>query len=447
MIPSRVEPVRTLPPDLAKLKGGEEREFEIAPGVKMAFCWIPPGEATLGSPVTEPRRGSNEPEHEYVCKGFWMGKYSVTQQEYKALMGHNPSWFTPNTEKIKEAGIADTARFPVEQVTWYMCQAFATRMNFAGRRGQGFRRKAGSRCRTRTIGNMPAGAGKGISGRFTGATGRTEPNRIAAQATIPRANRGRTCDGRPKRVPMRRPRRTRGGCATWPATCGTGVRICMVRDPSSMPVAAALGTATPRTAARPTATGRSRRLFNTIWASASRSFPTSLRTNPPSSSAARRRWRSWPSRCRPTSPSTRAARRGVRDRGRCEDGLLLDSSGTATLGSPENEASAPRMNTPPVHPRSRHDNPEVTNSRKSFREVPLPAPVKVWGTAAVTRIADRFPRTIPVTSPCDKNLPRIGPFASGFHGESGFWRLRNCRRLPGGGPRCRPAAGSRLSSC
>ncbi len=32
---------------------GDERKFEIADGVKMTFCWIPPGEAQLGSPKTE----------------------------------------------------------------------------------------------------------------------------------------------------------------------------------------------------------------------------------------------------------------------------------------------------------------------------------------------------------------------------------------------------------
>jgi len=34
-------------------KPGEERAFEIAPGVKMNFCWMRPGRATLGSPATE----------------------------------------------------------------------------------------------------------------------------------------------------------------------------------------------------------------------------------------------------------------------------------------------------------------------------------------------------------------------------------------------------------
>ena len=97
-------------------KPGETREVEIAPGVKMTFCWIPPGTATLGSPESEKARANNEAEHEYTSKGFWMGKYEVTQAEWKAVMGDNPSIF--NGKKANEAKGMDTSRFPVEGVSW-----------------------------------------------------------------------------------------------------------------------------------------------------------------------------------------------------------------------------------------------------------------------------------------------------------------------------------------
>ena len=35
---------------VAERRLGEEWEFEIAPGVKMVMCWIPPGEFLMGSP-------------------------------------------------------------------------------------------------------------------------------------------------------------------------------------------------------------------------------------------------------------------------------------------------------------------------------------------------------------------------------------------------------------
>ena len=47
----------------AKLKGnrpGEAREFEIAPGVMMTFCWCPAGEFMMGSPPSEEGRESRE---------------------------------------------------------------------------------------------------------------------------------------------------------------------------------------------------------------------------------------------------------------------------------------------------------------------------------------------------------------------------------------------------
>jgi formylglycine-generating enzyme required for sulfatase activity len=127
--PPPAKPADELPTGLAGLKGGEEREIEIADGVKMIFCWIPPGEATLGSPVSETGRGSNEAEHRYECRGFWMGKYPVTQQEYQAVIGYNPSHFIPTNEQVKADGITDTSRFPVDKISWDECQAFAVRMN------------------------------------------------------------------------------------------------------------------------------------------------------------------------------------------------------------------------------------------------------------------------------------------------------------------------------
>src|SRR5580704_717282 len=52
------------PPKIAEIKPGEVRELEIASGVKMKFCWIPPGKAQLGSPQVE---------REYFTKHFLDG--------------------------------------------------------------------------------------------------------------------------------------------------------------------------------------------------------------------------------------------------------------------------------------------------------------------------------------------------------------------------------------
>jgi len=118
---------------LGQPKPGEERAFEIAPGVKMIFCWIPPGDAQLGSPkaerdeVLKQIKADKEPEWlaseaegirgKYRSKGFWLGKYEVTQQEWAALMdGKTPSKFKGD-------------RLPVEQISWDDCQELLTNIN------------------------------------------------------------------------------------------------------------------------------------------------------------------------------------------------------------------------------------------------------------------------------------------------------------------------------
>jgi formylglycine-generating enzyme required for sulfatase activity/TolB-like protein len=64
------------------------------------------GTFTMGSPTTEVDRGSSETQHQVTVGSFYMGKYEVTQREYQALMGTNPSRFKGDN-------------LPVENVTWY----------------------------------------------------------------------------------------------------------------------------------------------------------------------------------------------------------------------------------------------------------------------------------------------------------------------------------------
>lgn len=94
-----------------------EANFEIK-GVKFEFADIKGGTFVMGSPQTEPDREKDEAQHKVTLDGFYLGKYEVTQAQWKAVMGedNNPSSF-----------IADT--LPVEQVSWVMVQAFLTKLN------------------------------------------------------------------------------------------------------------------------------------------------------------------------------------------------------------------------------------------------------------------------------------------------------------------------------
>ena len=58
----------------------------------MEFVRVPAGSFVMGSPEDEEGRRSNEVQHEVrISRGFWMGKYEVTQGEWEAVMGANPS--------------------------------------------------------------------------------------------------------------------------------------------------------------------------------------------------------------------------------------------------------------------------------------------------------------------------------------------------------------------
>jgi formylglycine-generating enzyme required for sulfatase activity len=68
---------------------------------------ISEGVILLGSPLSEIGRDTDEVTHWVrVASSFYMGKYEVSQQEYRAVMGTNPSYFKGDT-------------FPVERITWF----------------------------------------------------------------------------------------------------------------------------------------------------------------------------------------------------------------------------------------------------------------------------------------------------------------------------------------
>ena len=54
------------------------------------MIWVEPGTFTMGSPVTEVGRQNDETEHNVtLTKGFYLGKYEVTQAQYEAVMTGN----------------------------------------------------------------------------------------------------------------------------------------------------------------------------------------------------------------------------------------------------------------------------------------------------------------------------------------------------------------------
>jgi len=97
---------------------GTPRTMVLGGGVTLVLVWIPPGEFLMGSPENEAGRDADEgPQIQVTFKdGFWLGKYEVTQAQWRAVMGTEPGRFKGD-------------RLPVEQVSWNDCQAFIQNIN------------------------------------------------------------------------------------------------------------------------------------------------------------------------------------------------------------------------------------------------------------------------------------------------------------------------------
>ena len=105
-----------------------EKEFaSVPPGPDPeGMVWIKPGRFQMGSDPAEKGHGTDEdpPTEMIVSRGFWMGRHEVTQTEYAAIIGRNPSGFIETNH-------------PVEKVTWNeanaYCEALSAREREAGR--------------------------------------------------------------------------------------------------------------------------------------------------------------------------------------------------------------------------------------------------------------------------------------------------------------------------
>ena len=86
----------------------------------MPFAFCPAGSFTMGSPSTEDGRGSDENQVRVtITKGFWMAKTELTQAQWTAILGNNPSNFNGDD-------------LPVEKVSWDDAQEFIKKVNDSG---------------------------------------------------------------------------------------------------------------------------------------------------------------------------------------------------------------------------------------------------------------------------------------------------------------------------
>jgi len=108
--------------DFGEIIKREPRQAEIfledlGGGVELEMVSIPGGSFLMGSPEGEKERTTREsPQHRVNVPPFFLGRYPVTQQQYEAVMGNNPSRFKG-------------AKRPVEQVSWNDATKFCQRLS------------------------------------------------------------------------------------------------------------------------------------------------------------------------------------------------------------------------------------------------------------------------------------------------------------------------------
>jgi len=117
----------------------KEITVQIGEKVSMKLALIPAGKFMMGSPDAEKGRSSDEgPQHEVtISKAFYMGIHEVTQEQYEAIMGKNPSRFKGATNPVENVSWDDavefcnklsqktgkTVRLPTEAQWEYSCRA------------------------------------------------------------------------------------------------------------------------------------------------------------------------------------------------------------------------------------------------------------------------------------------------------------------------------------
>jgi formylglycine-generating enzyme required for sulfatase activity len=96
---------------------GDRVELPLTESQNITMGWVPPGESWLGG------GGGEEGTTAFTLEqGLWCGIYPVTQEQWQAVMGNNPSYFE------------NKAKNPVEQVSYNDIQQFSLKVNAANSR-------------------------------------------------------------------------------------------------------------------------------------------------------------------------------------------------------------------------------------------------------------------------------------------------------------------------
>ena len=99
---------------------------DLGEGILLEMVAIPGGSFIMGSPDTEEERSPQEnPQHSVTIKPFYLGKFTITQAQWRAVAA---------LDKVNRNLNADPSNFkgdnlPVERVSWYDAQEFCARLS------------------------------------------------------------------------------------------------------------------------------------------------------------------------------------------------------------------------------------------------------------------------------------------------------------------------------
>lgn len=91
--------------------------IDLGKSVKLEMVLIQPGTFKMGSKKNDKDHREDETLHEVtLTKPFYLGKYEVTQEQWEAVMGDNPSF-------------AKGAKLPANGISWDQCGEFVKKLN------------------------------------------------------------------------------------------------------------------------------------------------------------------------------------------------------------------------------------------------------------------------------------------------------------------------------
>ena len=94
--------------------------------LNLEMVLIPAGTFMMGSPESEEDRYSNETQHKVtLTKPFYLGKFTITQEQWKLLMRKSPGgWSLPKGDHL-----------PITYLSWVDCQEFIKKLNASTKGG------------------------------------------------------------------------------------------------------------------------------------------------------------------------------------------------------------------------------------------------------------------------------------------------------------------------